>query len=1558
MGMEEHSDISWFHQCYDCMVQGICVIKAEGSGQILFANAEMLRMYDCDTQQDFFALTGGRVDGLSVNRDLSLPDDLAGSGKRMFRFSYLTSKKHMRSADGNFQYVKFQDHTYVLLQAFNPQTALQDQNIDELTGFPGASRFYQKALAFAHENVIAGRFCSFCPVSFNIANFRGYNRANGIEGGNRCLRYAAEQLKRVFPDALLTRTEADTFLGLLPRENLEEKIDEVCASVNQYMGRRSYAMKAGIVKFDEDVPAEVIRHSFDMARIACSSVKNDGEHSYAIFQKEMEERMEQRRYILDHFDQALENGYIKVYYQPVVRTLSGKVCSFEALSRWEDPQRGMLSPGIFVPVLEGSRRIGRLDQYMIEHTVQTLHDLLISGRHVLPVSLNLSQLDFDLIQPLRCLHETCARYQVPHQYIHVEITERVLAQNQDRMEQIIRQFHEDGFEVWLDDFGSAYSSLKSLNQFPFDTIKLDMDFFRRFDDRAREIITSIVIMAKRLGMHTLAEGVETAEHLNFLKEIGCERIQGYYYSRPVMRFMVDRVLTEKKLQMESSLEASVYGRSGLVDIVDNDPVSLFLCENGTVRLLTCNSAYQQELAGIGIKASDLMKEPMPLRTQASRRRLENYLQDVFERRDAPYLFMINGKYLRMQAIFVAGVRDFWIGRADLLDLRAADMLTNRHEHFLMQSAPLFDGVYFLNQKKNQIEVIQCVHPSIPSHQTYADISGSCRDYCSAYVRLDDQQRFSAFFDTSCLVKAVSEAKDGYVQEMFRIRREDGNYRWALFSVLPAQDEDNSLLVFERRPFLTEEKQRIVQMDALQQEDEAQKDARSASLLKAFFHHADIPLFYKDRKGRYLAANQEMLAYLGGLQTEEVLGRTAAETGIFVDPEEVSRAVGRVLEHGETVHFSPMTITEGISHRIPVTEFPWYIGNEIAGAAGWVHPDEAKKEEDFITDHETGLMNDFGAVLAAGKFEQSLHRNGDDYCVFLLSLQGYDRMIRIFGDDYASRVQLRIAGMIRDCSCPDGTMKVRLPGCRFLLMGKESSLKQLQKAAGEICIRVRSLREMDGVEWHFEMDEVMGEGSEADGFVELISLLQTRLSRKHCNPAVRMQDDAANYNIQLPPAVLDDLPEQSVLIDPENNEVLFVNKAMKRALNLPDDFNPHGHRCFELLQGRSVPCANCIANTLPRDALAVRKQTFHASGRKFATRESLVYWKGRQLRMCICFPYDDPVDQVHNLLNNETWANEAITSGMAEKNPSDGIQKSVDHIGWNLQAERLMIFEERRDQTVSCTYEWCAPEYPVSKNELRSVLMQKLEPLYRMFQTNRVVVIPDYPAFQKQHPDFWLPGENIRNVISGHLMNSGRSIGFTLVLNANEQNLHQDGYILSTLTEFLAVMIQNRNSIQEALELSMHDPMTGVLNRAGLSRYLRTGMWSESSAFISGDINGLKAMNDSHGHLAGDRLICTISDILVSFADKEHVIRMGGDEFLMIKEGMNDAGAADLIRQIRETCRVRGVSMALGYTIHTGELNDIDEILKKADKEMYADKGSYYHRRSTDRLPLRKTDKEA
>ena len=232
----------------------------------------------------------------------------------------------------------------------------------------------------------------------------------------------------------------------------------------------------------------------------------------------------------------------------------------------------------------------------------------------------------------------------------------------------------------------------------------------------------------------------------------------------------------------------------------------------------------------------------------------------------------------------------------------------------------------------------------------------------------------------------------------------------------------------------------------------------------------------------------------------------------------------------------------------------------------------------------------------------------------------------------------------------------------------------------------------------------------------------------------------------------------MLVDTENHDLLLINKALKRDLHLPEDFICAGRKCYVVLQGRETPCPFCPNSTLPPDRFITRAEKFMTTGEAYDTREVLISWWGRKARLMLGMPAKDSAGarKLNDLLNDEIWANESITAGMAEKDPDIGIAKTINLIGRNLESERLLIFEERDDGTVRCTYEWCTQNHVCVKQELQSVLQKKLEPLYRLYKDNKIITIPDYPDYCRKHPDMWLPLEEI-NWIACQVQKSDSSI---------------------------------------------------------------------------------------------------------------------------------------------------------------------------------------------------------
>ena len=366
-------------------------------------------------------------------------------------------------------------------------------------------------------------------IYFNIIDFKLYNERFGFEAGDALILDMAKILKKHFPHAIISRMFADQYVLLTPKEGHYEALCRVRAAFQRLDLPMALDFKAGIHFVCEKKSISTI---CDKAKTACDSIKKDREVFYRYYDEELGQLLLKQRYIVDHIEEAMQQGCIKVYYQPLIRALTKEICGFEALVRWLDPHYGFISPGEFIPVLEEYHLIHHLDLYVLEQICRDYRKNKEDSGVLVPVSLNLSRMDFELCDIFRELEERVTKFQVPREMLTLEITESVLNKSPMLISSQIKRFHQAGYKVWMDDFGSGYSSLNILKDFDFDLLKIDMLLLREFNEKSKKIVSSIVDMAKKIGIRTLAEGVETEEQLEFLREIGCEKLQGYYIGKP------------------------------------------------------------------------------------------------------------------------------------------------------------------------------------------------------------------------------------------------------------------------------------------------------------------------------------------------------------------------------------------------------------------------------------------------------------------------------------------------------------------------------------------------------------------------------------------------------------------------------------------------------------------------------------------------------------------------------------------------------------------------------------------------------------------------------------------------------------------------------------------------------------------------------------------------------------------------------------------------------------------------------------------------------------------
>lgn len=484
-------------------------------------------------------------------------------------------------------------------------------NYDVLTGLPNYYQFMNTAEEEAGRQLAAGGHPAV--VYFNIVKLKAYNAKFGYQGGSDLLRHVADCIRGAFPDRLTARIGQDHFAVLTERDGADEALFQVYAGMKRRDGDESVRIRAGIYLLRR---GDGIGTACDRAKTAADSIRHTPGVFCRVFDEDFRRQVEERQYILENVDRAVREGWIETWYQPVVRAATGELCSEEALVRWNDPVIGRIPPDEFIPVLEENRLIYKVDLCNVANVLRDLRDRRRQGMFLSPVSLNLSRTDFTRMDVPAKIASMADEAHVDRKYLIIEITESALAAQGSFLREIIARFHELGFKVWIDDFGSGYSALNMLTEYHFDLVKFDSAFTKGLTKGSPNeiILSSIVEMAHRLGIETLAEGVETEEQFEILKTIGCSKLQGYYFSIPnpavnVLRKFhtgtirnpenpeeTEYLETISRINLNEPVHAEKNALPELLHIVPS--VIIEMGDGGDVRILRANREFMQYFSGL------------------------------------------------------------------------------------------------------------------------------------------------------------------------------------------------------------------------------------------------------------------------------------------------------------------------------------------------------------------------------------------------------------------------------------------------------------------------------------------------------------------------------------------------------------------------------------------------------------------------------------------------------------------------------------------------------------------------------------------------------------------------------------------------------------------------------------------------------------------------------------------------------------------------------------------------------------------------------------------------
>lgn len=428
---------------------------------------------------------------------------------------------------------------YVIFMKYNIfsitryETYLKKYDEDPLTGAKSLHYFmghYEESLKqFGQKDRLTIFYSS-------LVNLHDYNLTNGYRDGSNLLKFICQQLQEQFPKSIISRSGAH-FIGIIQKQD-EDKFSKIIEAVAARSTGETLLFKVGLATFKPS--KQLLRrqrntelmHKIDQATSALNSIKLTNK-SIGYYDDQLAKADKIRVHVLSKIDQACRDNWLKIYYQPLIDIQTMNLAECEALSRWIDPKYGFLSPDKFIPALEANREVYKVDCHVLEGYGQDAEFLRKKEKEIFPISFNISRTDLEACDIYQKIEDTVARYGLSRDQVHIEITESALNDSGQAMVEAVQHFHDLGYQVWMDDFGSGYSSLNVLKDYHFDVIKIDMVFLRRFDDRSKTIVRNICQMAKELGIRTVCEGVETQEQFDFLKEAGCNLAQGFLFSPPV-----------------------------------------------------------------------------------------------------------------------------------------------------------------------------------------------------------------------------------------------------------------------------------------------------------------------------------------------------------------------------------------------------------------------------------------------------------------------------------------------------------------------------------------------------------------------------------------------------------------------------------------------------------------------------------------------------------------------------------------------------------------------------------------------------------------------------------------------------------------------------------------------------------------------------------------------------------------------------------------------------------------------------------------------------------------
>ncbi len=704
---------------------------------------------------------------------------------------------------------------------------LDDTMTDRITGLPSITAFQEQFDPLKMQLLESGR--EPVLIYFNVTNLKSINNRHGFTEGNNVLRNVAMVLQNTFTESLISRLAEDHFTLLTSSKDPEglgirDRVVKVQDSLRDLIPNFS-GIKAGVYRLPlqiSEIPS--VSECCDCAKLACESIRKNYAVNYCEYDSKLKAQQEIETFILEHFNKAIEQNEIDVWYQPIIRTTSRQITELEGLCRWIDPQKGFISPSDFIPVLEDYHLIEFLDRHILRRICEGISRRRDNGEPVVPISVNISRLDFELAEDFcTSVCQILEEYHIPRNLIHIEITESALSKNPQFMKQQISGLRNAGFALWMDDFGSGYSSFNTLEEFRFDTIKLDMMFMRNLKSgpQAHIILKNLISMLKDLKLQIVVEGVETKEQYKLLHQMGCDFVQGWLFSPAVPESQIlslvhsgPKDLSVYSFETESD-DRSYYDQVGLVntlhpdlegigenilDLVTEVPAAVIEYRNNRIRYIRTSPSYRKFLNSIHIRdeaQSELLMNDMSRKLAQGFH--EGFRQTVQSEKWASMDFLEQDMFCTGHARVIA--KNPRTGAASILFLclnltnfgfiDRADLATK----VLHPVLSLYSRIDLLQPGSNIIRNLYCDSQRYTGQiDLLQEINMPIERFAQMNVREDQREDFLAYYDMSTMRKRLAQNGGNHLAAVFDTRTMAGDYEPQLYVMINTREGEEEKIL--------------------------------------------------------------------------------------------------------------------------------------------------------------------------------------------------------------------------------------------------------------------------------------------------------------------------------------------------------------------------------------------------------------------------------------------------------------------------------------------------------------------------------------------------------------------------------------------------------------------------------------------------------------------------------------------------------------------------------------------------------------------------------------------